>query len=189
MNSSTLATTGLSIPILETSRLRLRAHEVRDFEHMARMWADEKVVQHIGGKPSSEQQSWARLLSYHGHWSLMGFGYWAVEDKYSGSYIGEIGFADFRREMNPSILGLPEAGWAFRSEVHGKGYATEALTESLKWVELNLKAEKTVCIINPENLASIRVAEKCGFKLEQDTFYAGRPTSLFARIHLGENSS
>jgi len=44
-----------------------------------------------------------------------------------------------------------------------------------------LCARKTVCIIHPEHVRSIRVAEKCGFKEVQRTTYKGEPTILFAR--------
>jgi len=93
----------------------------------------------------------------------MGFGYWAVEEKASERFLGEIGFADFKREIVPSIEGVPELGWVLASHAHGKGYATEALNAAIPWGDKNLSASRSVCIIDPENLASLRVAEKCGY--------------------------
>src|ERR1700729_2426842 len=88
----------LEVPILETERLILRAHGIDDFVHSAAMWADPEVTRYIGGKPLSEEETWARLLRYVGHWSLLGFGYWVVEEKATGNFAGEIGFADYKRD-------------------------------------------------------------------------------------------
>jgi len=147
----------------------------------AAMWADPAVTRYVGGKPFSQEESWARLLRYVGHWSLMGFGYWAIEEKAAGTYIGEAGFADFKRDIEPSIKDLPELGWAFVSSVHGKGYATEAIHAAVAWGECHFAPTRTVCLIHPENYASIRVAEKCGFREDRRTIYKGQPTILFAR--------
>ncbi len=145
------------------------------------MWADPNVTRFIGGKPSSSQQTWARMLNYAGHWAFMDFGYWAVEEKSTGQYIGEMGFADFKRDMEPSISGYPELGWVLASKFHGQGYALEALQSIVKWGETNLKSERFVCIISPENLKSISIAKKLGFKLSSETNYNNQPTWIFDR--------
>jgi RimJ/RimL family protein N-acetyltransferase len=97
------------------------------------MWADPIVTRYIGGKPLNAEESWARLLRYAGHWALLGFGYWVVEEKETGSFAGEIGFADYKRNMEPSLDGTPEIGWVIASEFHGKGYATEAVRAAVIW--------------------------------------------------------
>ena len=78
---------------------------------MAAMWADAGVTRFISGRPFTREECWARLLRYAGLWPTLGFGYWAIEDKAEGRFLGEAGFADFKRDMTPSIEGLPEAGW------------------------------------------------------------------------------
>jgi RimJ/RimL family protein N-acetyltransferase len=87
----------LDIPILETGRLTLRGHRLQDFPASAAMWADPNVTRHIMGKPCSEEESWSRMLRYLGHWSLAGYGYWLVEEKATGRFVGEVGFADYKR--------------------------------------------------------------------------------------------
>lgn len=169
------------VPVLETERLRMRGHRLEDFADCAAMWADPIVTRHIGGKPFSEQGSWTRLLRYFGHWSVMGFGYWVVEEKDTGHFVGELGFADYHRDIVPSIKGVPELGWALVSRAHGKGYATEAVRAAVAWGDAHFGLGRTVCIIHPENLASIHVAEKCGYKESQHTTYKGHPTIMFAR--------
>src|ERR1700741_2390541 len=74
-------------PTLEAPRLRLRSHRLDDFAASAEMWVDPIVARYTGGKPLSEEEAWTKLLRYIGHWSLMGFGYWAVEDKETSRFI------------------------------------------------------------------------------------------------------
>jgi RimJ/RimL family protein N-acetyltransferase len=139
------------------------------------------VVRYIGGKPFSREDVWARMLRYAGHWSWMAYGYWAVEEKATGSFVGELGFADFKREIEPSLEGAPEIGWVLVPRVHGKGYATETVRAAVEWGDARFGPARTVCLIHPENLASIRVAEKSGYREFQRTTYKGAATVILAR--------
>ena len=152
------------IPEIVTDRLRLRARAMDDFASTAALWADPLVTRFIGGRPFSEEEAWARLLRYAGHWLYMGFGYWAVEERATGSFVGEVGFAENKkRDLQPSIHNIPELGWVLIPRAHGRGYATEAARAALDWGSTHLSSASTVCLIHPENCASIRVAGKCGF--------------------------
>src|SRR6266481_9290649 len=91
------------VPVLETERLRLRGHRLEDFAHSAAMWADPKVVKNVGGKPFTEEETWTKFLRYIGHWAVFGFGYWAAVEKTTGAFVGEVGFADYRRDIQPSL--------------------------------------------------------------------------------------
>jgi RimJ/RimL family protein N-acetyltransferase len=104
------------------------------------------------------------MLAYRGHWVLLAFGYWAVEEKGTGRFIGEMGFAEFKRDIQPSIEGTPELGWALIAEAHGKGYATEGLRAVVDWGDSHFGLARTVCIIHQENRPSLRVADKLGYK-------------------------
>lgn len=169
------------VPVIETARLRLRRHRVEDLADCAALWADPEVVRHISGRPFTEEEVWARLLRYVGHWALLGFGYWLVEERESGAFVGELGFADFHRDIEPALDGMPELGWVLASRAHGRGYATEAARAAVAWGERHFGAARIACIIAPGNHASIRVAEKCGFRLLQLTSYKGEPTLMFVR--------
>jgi len=171
----------MQAPLLETGRLRLRGHRLEDFPACAAMWADPVVTRYIGGKPQTEEESWARLLRYAGHWTLLGFGYWVVEEKATGSFIGEIGFADYRRDLQPSMHGVPEIGWVFVSQAHGKGYATEAARAVIAWGDAHFESAHTTCLIDPENLASIHIAEQCGYRQSHRAIYKGHTTMVFVR--------
>jgi RimJ/RimL family protein N-acetyltransferase len=173
------------VPILETTRLKLRGHRIDDFPASAAMWANPVVTRYIGDTPLSEEESWTKFLRYIGHWDLLGFGYWAVEEKASGNFVGEIGFADYKRDIHLEIEIAPETGWVLVPQFHGKGYATEALQAALAWgdpyFDRNFSLSRTTCLIRPDNLASIRVAEKCGYREFQRTTYKGQPTIAFVR--------
>jgi RimJ/RimL family protein N-acetyltransferase len=171
----------VDIPILETDRLRLRRHRVDDFAACTAMWADPAVTRFLGVNPFKAEEVWDRLLRYVGHWALLGFGFWAVEEKETGAFVGDLGFMDFKRDMQPSLKDVPEIGWILASRAHGKGYATEAVRAAVTWGTAHFKSQRTACIIDPDNLRSIRVAEKCGYQKELLTTYKSHPVILFLR--------
>lgn len=173
---------GRPAPRLETERLVLRETQVEDFEGGAALWGDEQVVRHIGGQPSTPTASWARMLRFPGLWALLGYGYWTLEERASGTFCGQVGFADFKRELSVDISGVPEAGWVLSTAVHGKGYATEAMRAALAWLDESVDAPQSCCLIDPENAASIRVAEKLGYQGRQEAVLSGTmPTAVFWR--------
>ena len=144
------------------------------------MWADPDVTRYIGGRPLSGEEAWTRYLRYVGHWAVLGFGYWLIEEKQSGQFVGEAGFADYKREIQPSLNGVPEIGWVLPSESRGKGYATEAVRRLTVWADAHFRS-RTVCIIAPENTASVRVAAKTGYREFATTTYHGHPSLMFVR--------
>jgi RimJ/RimL family protein N-acetyltransferase len=168
-------------PTIETARLRLRAHRTEDFADCAAMWGDAAVVRHIGGRPFPAEETWAKMLRYAGLWPLLGFGYWAIEDRASGRYAGDVGFADFKRAVQPPLDGTPEIGWALMPWAQGRGLATEAVGAAVGWGDRHLGARATACMIDPDNAASIRVAAKCGYREFARATYKGQPTILFRR--------
>jgi RimJ/RimL family protein N-acetyltransferase len=168
-------------PVLETQRLVLRGHRPDDFADSLALWTDPEVTRFISGKPSSQEEVWARLLRYAGHWAMLGFGYWAVTEKATGRFLGEVGFANFRREIEPSLDRMPEIGWVIAPRAHGNGYATEAVRAAIGWGETHFGPVRTACIIAPENAPSIRVAEKCGYREFCRTAYKDNPTIMFVR--------
>jgi RimJ/RimL family protein N-acetyltransferase len=145
------------------------------------MWSDPNVTKFIGGRPSTEQQTWMRLLSYVGHWVLRGFGYWAIEERVSDDFVGEVGFADFKRDIGAAMKGRPELGFVLASRFHGRRYATESVLAVLNWADAHLPETSTVCLVNPQNLASLRVTEKCGYTVFERGVYNDRPALFLSR--------
>ena len=187
LDSSSTMQTGLrsaqltSAPALETQRLRLRGHDIGDYADCVAMWSDPTVVRYTIREPSPPQRTWLRILGYRGHWALLGFGYWAVEEKVSGRYIGELGFADYKRATALPLDGMPEIGWALAPWAQGKGYATEALRAAIAWADECLQSRRTVCIIHRENQRSFRVAEKLGYDKVLQAASDAMPDAILAR--------
>jgi RimJ/RimL family protein N-acetyltransferase len=170
-----------SAPTLETERLILRAFRPEDLEPLAAIWAKPEVVRFIGGNPLSREDTWRRSLAACGQWPYTGFGYWIVELKSDSRVVGQVGFADFKRDMEPSLEGEPELGYVFDPSVHGQGVAHEGCKVALDWADETLNASSYPAIIGLENVASIRLAERLGFRREPDATYRGEPIALFRR--------
>ena len=106
------------------------------------------------------------------------YGFWAIEEKATQTFAGELGFADFARDLQPRLQ-APEAGWVLASHYHGRGYGCEALRAVLAWADARFPS--TACLIQPENAASIRLARKCGYEESARTVYKGQATIVFHR--------
>lgn len=169
----------LQIPVLETERLRLRGHTTDDFSNSAALWRDPAVVKYIGGTPLMVEECWARFLRYAGHWAVLGFGFWVVEEKATLEFVGEVGFGNFKRAMEPALGDAPELGWVLAPAKQGQGYATEAAQAALGWGREHFGGSAFTCLIHPDNRASLRVAAKCGFAERHVAIYKGRPAIVF----------
>ena len=171
----------MDIPVLETKRLILRGHRPDDFTAYAEMWADPGVTRFIGGAPLSEEDAWAKYSRVFGQWELLGFGFWSLTEKASSKRVGEAGFLEGKRDMVPSIKGIPECGWALVPAAQGNGYATEAVQAALAWGDSHFGKLRMACLIAPENTPSLRVAEKTGFREATRTTYKNFATVVLYR--------
>jgi RimJ/RimL family protein N-acetyltransferase len=149
------------------------------------MWADPQVTRFIFGQPSTRQQTWQRMLTYMGLWHAIRYGYWAIEEKQTGAYAGDIGFGDFKRDIVPSMQNVPEVGFALAPRFHGLGYATEALRAVLEWGDEHLPSTRTVALANEANAASIRVLEKCGYTIFEHALLIDVPVVFMERRPTG----
>ncbi|GAB2954215.1 GNAT family N-acetyltransferase [Hymenobacter coalescens] len=170
-----------AIPRLETPDLILRGPQPDDLTEAAAMHQDPAFYRYLGNEPQDEETVWRRLLAQLGCWSMMGYGSWAVEEKSTGRFIGGVGFFDYQRDLTPSIKGVPEAGWVLTPRVHGRGYASQALTAALAWADAHLPAARTTCIIDPDNEASLRLARKFGYQEFARSPYHGQEIVLLER--------
>jgi len=170
------------VPVLETPRLVLRGHRVDDLDDSVALWSDPEVTRHISGKPSTREEVWSRLLRYIGHWAVTGYGLWHIRERATDRFVGEAGLADFKRDMAFSFDGAPEAGWVLAPWSYGRGLATEAMTAVLAWSAA--EHPRTVCIISPGNLASLRVAAKLGYREIARADYRTSEVIVFDRQHV-----
>ena len=150
-----------------------------DFTLTQELWSDASVTKYMGGKPLTREECWTKFLRYVGHWSVFGFGYWVVEERETAEFVGEVGFGNFKRDLEPPIGATPELGWILSPTKHGKGYATEAAQAALGWGRKHFDSTGFACLIHPDNRASIRVAVKCGFEQQQVGIRRGQPTVIF----------
>lgn len=169
------------IPTLDTVRLRLRPYRLDDFEPYAAMWAEPAVVRFIGGAPLSREAAWIRFLRQIGLWHHLGFGFFALEDKATGAFVGEAGFHDLRRTLTPSLEGTMEAGWGLVGASQGQGLAEEAMRAALAWGDRHGAGTRTTCIIHPDHAASLHVAAKLGFAAFARATYHDSPVVLMER--------
>ncbi|HWA02994.1 MAG TPA: GNAT family N-acetyltransferase [Rhizomicrobium sp.] len=156
----------MDIPVLQTARLLLRGHRTGDFPAFAAMRADPAVMRFIGnGRVLGAEDAWSRFLGIAGHWELMKFGTWAIEELASGEMIGALGFADKKRPASHPASGAPEVGWSLAGSAQGKGFASEALGAVLAWgADFFGAGARTVCVVSDGNDASMRLAERHGFR-------------------------
>ncbi|MFK7955250.1 MAG: GNAT family N-acetyltransferase [Lysobacterales bacterium] len=180
-NTSAPPLSAPQIPEILTPRLRLRGHRLDDFDAFTQMQADPVVMQHITGKPLGRDDAWQKFSRSVGHWSLRGFGYWVICDRHSGQFLGEAGFANFERCIDPSLTAYLEAGWVLDRSAHGRGVATEAVCAALSWADAHCPDRPVVCMIDEANKASVRVAEKCGFEPWVKTDFKGSRVQLYRR--------
>lgn len=171
----------IAAPVLRTERLLLRPHTREDYEPLCSLWSDPEVTRFIGGNPANAQDCWFRLMRYMGLWPLLGFGYWAVCAAEDGRYLGDVGFADFKRGLGASYDGVPEAGWSITPAAAGKGYATEAMRAAHAWIDDAQGRPRCVCMIEPGNTASVRVALKLGYERLGEATYGASAVTLYQR--------
>jgi RimJ/RimL family protein N-acetyltransferase len=158
---------------LETERLLLRMFRDEDFEAYAEFCADRDVMQYLTGKPMTRVEAWRHMAMLVGHWTLRGYGMWAVEERATGAFIGRIGF------NNPDGWPAFEIGWTLGRPYWGKGYATEGARVALDYAFNKLDKQHVISLIHRENRGSIAVAERLGEKLEGETEVLGMPVLIY----------
>jgi len=151
----------MDAPTLTTDRLTLRALTMRDWEAYAKMWEDPRVTAFIGGQPRTRDIAWPKFGQAVAMWTLVGHGNWAVIDRADGTFLGVAGLSDFKRSI-AELEGYPEAGWAFAVASWGRGIASEAIGAVTGWADAAGIAE-TRCMIDHGNIASAKVAARCGY--------------------------
>ena len=164
----------VAVPEVFTDRLRLRGFTAADFEPFCEIVADPEVVRYIDdGQPIDRESCWRGIALFIGHWTLRGYGWWAVEDRATGDFLGRIGL------YNPEGWPGLEVGWLLRREVWGQGLATEGAAAALQYAFDVVGADHVISLIDPRNERSIRVAEKLGERFERQFIHAGKPVACY----------
>jgi RimJ/RimL family protein N-acetyltransferase len=162
------------VPVLHTERLVLRAFTQDDFEPFTHIVSDPEVVRYLdNGAPISREECWRGMALFIGHWYLRGYGWWAVEDRRTGDFLGRIGL--YNPEGWPGI----EVGWLLRRDVWGAGLATEGATAAINFAFDVVGAGHVISLIDPRNARSIRVAEKIGEHFEADVVFKNKALLVY----------
>jgi RimJ/RimL family protein N-acetyltransferase len=149
--------------IIETERLILRRIDPgRDYEPWAKAMADEDTVRYLGTQPMTRAESWRSMALAIGHWEIRGYGFFSLEHKATGAWVGRVG------PWYPKGWPAPEVGWTISPEHLRKGYATEAAQASVRYVFDTLHWPQVIHVIMEGNEASIAVARKIGSSLVRE---------------------
>lgn len=160
--AKTLDPIAVPIPRIETERLILREWKHEDLDPYAQFVADAEAMRYLGGETFDRAGAWRQMATLIGHWAMRGYGFWAVEEKSSGEFVGRVGV--WEPEGWPQV----EVGWSIMPLHHRKGFATEAGRAAAKWGFDTLGLDHIISLIAPENVASIGVAEKLGETYSSD---------------------
>lgn len=162
--------------ILSTERLILRRFEQRDLPALASLYADPRVRRYFPDGTLSPAETEEELKWFlDGHPDHPQLGLWATIEKASGRFIGRCGLLpwtiDGMHEVEVAYL-LDPAWW-------GRGLASEAARGIVAYAFGNLGHQRVIALIDPENVASIRVAEAAGLRFERMADVDG-PCSVYA---------
>ena len=123
--------------------------------------------------PLSRDGAWRGIALFIGHWTLRGYGHFALEEKSTGAFVGYCG------PWFP--LGFPEReiGWALLPTAQGKGYATEAAKCARDYAYGTLGWLTAISLVAPENVPSRRVAERLKARLDGTTELRGKLVQIW----------
>jgi RimJ/RimL family protein N-acetyltransferase len=155
---------------IETERLLLRPLAPEDCEAHIAMMLDPAVAAMLSptGGPQPRHDLWRQFASYLGHWDIRGFGWFSVEEKKTGAWVGRVG--PWMPEGWPGL----ECGWSIARPYWGQGYAPEAAVAAIKWTfDQFPELPRIISVIAPANANSQAVARKVG---EENT---GEPFELW----------
>lgn len=163
----------LTLPDIETARLRLRRFTLDDLDTFASICIDPDVMKYIGaGNPVSREELEPTYLSgYIEYWRKHGFGRFAVIHKERDELIGYCGLRVFSYSGLMLFDDTPEIVFLLKKAFWGKGLATEAARACLKYGFEHLKFALIVGMTRSENISARRVLERIGMKYENDVRY------------------
>jgi [ribosomal protein S5]-alanine N-acetyltransferase len=147
--------------VLETDRLVLDTWQTSDWTVLRPIATDVEVMRHItGGVPWTDEQIQSFVDRQVKLYSERGFCRWKLLAKSTGETIGFCGVGFWRDHPDPEI------GWWLARRYWGRGLATESARTALQDALDRARLGRIISIARPANVASIRIMEKLGLKLE-----------------------
>lgn len=160
--------------ITETERLYLREWEPADVEAFVELTSDPRVMHFItGGRPLTAEETGRQIAYQIETQRLAGWCRWALQlrDPGPGEPTGAMGFCGPGQTFAPEI----ELGWWVHAALWGRGLATEAGLAARDYCFETIGFDRLICMVHPDNTASLHVAAKVGFIAEKRTEYHGEP--------------
>ena len=161
--------------ILETARLTLREFVPEDADAMARVLCDPDTMRYYPA-PFTRAQVDEWIERNRSRYRNDGVSLWAMLLKSSGELIGDCGI--IRQEVDGEFL--YEVGYHLRRDHWGRGFATEAAIACRDWAFANLKVDRVISLIRPENQPSRKVAERNGMKIWKEVDWRGLRHYVYA---------
>ena len=150
--------------IFETSRLLLRRQTLEDLDDLWALYRDPEITRFIPDAPRSYEEAKAELEWFmNGHPQHPELGLWATIHRETGKFIGRCGLLPWTIEGRPEV----EVAYTLAREYWGRGLATEAAHGIVGHGFERLHLPRLICLIDPGNAASQRVAEKIGMTFER----------------------
>jgi ribosomal-protein-alanine N-acetyltransferase len=151
--------------VIETERLILRHLRVEDAEDLYRIYSNPETMKFMGQGSASVEEARGHLQKHiEKYYDNYEFGLWATVLKENNSLIGRCGL------LYEDIEGIKdlELAYLLDSNYWGQGLATEAAQSIIKIGFDRYNFKRIIAVINPQNTASIRVAEKVGMNYERE---------------------
>ena len=150
--------------ILETERLLLRHQIIEDLDDLWSLYCDPEITKYIPDAPRSREEAQEELEWHmHGHPKHPELGLWATIHKETGEFIGRCGLLPWTIDDVNEV----EVAYTIARNYWGQGLGSEAAQAILKYGFEKLHLSRMVCLIDPENKASQKVAEKMGMAWEK----------------------
>jgi len=150
--------------ILETPRLLLRHLVMDDLDELFALYSDPEIRQYfpesvLNYDDTKDELEW----HMNGHPTYPELGLWATIHKETGKFIGRCGLLPWEIDGKLEI----EIAYLLDKKFWHQGLATEAARGIMRYGFERLSLARLICLIDPDNIASQRVAGKIGMKLEK----------------------
>jgi RimJ/RimL family protein N-acetyltransferase len=167
----------VTVPVIETARLRLRAPVLGDLPRMEAFFASDRSA-YVGG-PRDAAACFTSLTSRIGHWAVRGYGLWHFEDKATGAFMGWAGI------INAPGWHEPELGWSVMQDGEGKCIASEAVIAARNHAARHFGLDRLMSYIAPANARSIAMAGRLGATFEREHSLMGKFCHIYRHPNAG----
>jgi RimJ/RimL family protein N-acetyltransferase len=155
---------------IETARLVIRTFEARDADPWLALVNDPEVVRFLPpGPPATMETFQAALEARHATERETGHAMWAVEERQTGTFIGQCGLRPVDESAGPEI----EMAYHYTRPSWNKGYGTEAVIAVLAHGLGPVGLDGVMAVAMQENIGSWRVMEKSGMRYQGLASYFG----------------